>query len=252
MKVFKKIATLLLFTIVNTSFCNIVLSEEDNKKTDEYYYFDGMYFLADRSYTSSAEQFEGLTQRYPYSPYTHKSLLMELYVNFLDNELDKIPGIAEVFYRLFPMDENTDYVMYMHALSGMLYKPWFRKYKLINNEATNMNKLIESEVILTRLVREYPNSKYVEDAKKKILYIKGMRQLNDIYVGERYQKLGNFVGAMKRYTGMFEIYKNELHPQIEERTLCNLIGLTKTLKLDSESEKYKQILIEKYPENKCK
>ena len=243
---------IILSIFLNIFLCNITLAKEEIKKTDEQYNFDGMYYFADRSYTSSAEQFEALTQRYPYSSYTHNALLMEIYTNFLDNELDKIPGIAEVFYRLFPLDKNTDYVLYMHALSGLLYKPWFRKYKLLTDEARSMSKVYESEVVLTKLVNDFPESKYTEDAKQKLLYIKGLKQLNEVFVGERYQKLGNFIGAMKRYTGMFEIYKDDIHPQIEERLLCNLVGLTKTLKLDTESEKYKQLLQKKYPSNKCK
>ena len=252
-----------LFFFITTSIITLATAEETNDtneknvKTEEEYWNNAMYYYADRSFQSSAEEFEGLSRNYSYSNLTHNSLLMEIYTNYLDDELGKIQGIAEVFYRLFPMDKDTDYVLYMQAMALIMYKPFItyfngKGYKIIKDEKTMTKQIKEAKQILQMLVKDFPTSKYTEDAKQKIMYLQGLEQLNDVYVGERYQKLGQFVPAMKRYTGMFEIYKDNLHPQIEERILCHIIGLSKTLKLDSETKKYQQKLTEKYPNNKCK
>ena len=232
-------------------------TETKNIKTDIEYWNNAMYYYADRSFQSSAEEFEGLSRNHPYSNLTHNSLLMEIYTNYLDDELGKIQGIAEVFYRLFPMDKDTDYVLYMQAMALVMYKPFItyfngKGYKIIKDEKTMMKQIKEARTILQLLVKGFPQSKYLDDAKQKIIYLNGLEQLNNVYIAERYQKLGQFVPAMKRYTGMFEIYKDNLHPQIEERLLCNLIGLSKTLQMNNESEKYTKKLQEKYPNNKCK
>ena len=259
----KKLCLFTLWYFLITTFTpTISLATEEEKKnnnikTDAEYWNNAMYYYADRSFQSSAEEFEGLSRNHPYSNLTHSSLLMEIYTNYLDDELGKIQGIAEVFYRLFPMDKDTDYVLYMQALALIMYKPFLtyftgKGYKILKDEKTMTKQIKEAKHILQTLINEYPKSKYADDAKQKIMYLQGLEQLNDVYVGERYQKLGQFVPAMKRYTGMFEIYKGTLHPQIEERILCRLIGLSKTLQLDSEVQKYQQKLTEKYPNNQCK
>ena len=57
---------------------------------------------------------------------------MEIYTNFIDNEKAKIDGIAEVFYRLFPADKDTPYVMYMQAMA---------EYTLLKDEKRMLDKI---------------------------------------------------------------------------------------------------------------
>ena len=217
-------------------------AEEKDLKSDKQYWLDGMYYYADRSYTSAAEQFEALTKHYPYSKYTHNALLMELYTNFIDNEKEKISGIAEVFYHLFPLDNDTPYVMYMQAMA---------EFTALKDESRMLDKMVEGEKLFFKLKQYFTDSVYAIDAKKKLEYLNAVKQLNYIHVGDIYLYRDDYIGAMKRYTGIFNSFPDGLHPLIEEFALCRLSVLSKMLLSDEEAEKYKQMLMAKYPNNGC-
>ena len=48
-------------------------TETKNIKTDIEYWNNAMYYYADRSFQSSAEEFEGLSRNHPYSNLTHNT-----------------------------------------------------------------------------------------------------------------------------------------------------------------------------------
>ena len=236
------IVLLLFFCISFLSFNNVLFAEEQNLKSDKQYWLDGMYYYADRSYTSAAEQFEALTKHYPYSKYTHDALLMEMYTNYIDNEKEKISGIAEVFYHLFPLDNDTPYVMYMQAMA---------EFTALKDESRMLDKMVEGEKLFFKLKQYFADSVYAKDAEKKLEYLNAVKQLNYIHVGEIYLKRDDYIGAMKRYTGIFNSFPDGLHPLIEEFALCRLFSLTKMLISNTEAEKYNQMLNDNYPNSKC-
>ena len=236
------IVLLLFFCISFLSFNSVLFAEEQNLKSDKQYWLDGMYYYADRSYTSAAEQFEALTKHYPYSKYTHDALLMEMYTNYIDNEKEKISGIAEVFYHLFPLDNDTPYVMYMQAMA---------EFTALKDESRMLDKMVEGEKLFFKLKQYFADSIYAIDAKKKLEYLNAVKQLNYIHVGDIYLYRDDYIGAMKRYTGIFNSFPDGLHPLIEEFALCRLFSLTKMLISNTEAEKYSQMLNDKYPNSKC-
>ena len=236
------IVLLLFFCISFLSFNNVLFAEEQNLKSDKQYWLDGMYYYVDRSYTSAAEQFEALTKHYPYSKYTHDALLMEIYTNYIDNEREKISGIAEVFYYLFPLDKDTPYVMYMQAMA---------EFTVLKDESRMLDKMVEGEKLFFKLKQYFADSVYAGDAEKKLEYLNAVKQLNYVHVGDIYLDRDDYIGAMKRYTGIFNSFPQGLHPLIEEFALCRLSVLSKMLLFDKEAEKYKQILMTKYPNNDC-
>ena len=217
-------------------------AEELEKKTEYGYFTDGMYYYADKSYKASAEQFEALTHRYPYSEYAHDALIMEMYNYYIDGSKEKVAGVASVFHRLFPLDKETPYVLYLQAMAD---------YTSLKDETRMLDVMEESERTFQKIVDEYPDSSYASEAKKKLNYLNGIRQLNYLHSGEFYQNRGDYIGAMRRYTGIFETFGDKLLPEIEERTLCRLVYLSKAMRNKEDSEKYRGVLVAKFPKNKC-
>ena len=233
---------LILFYSIILNISKKAEAEESELKSVKQYYLDGLYYYADRSYTSSAEQFEALTKNHPFSNFSKEAVIMECYTNYINGEYSKIDGVAEVFYRLFQNDEYTPYIMYLQAMAI---------YSMAKDETKAVGFLDESEKIFNRIVNEFPNTKYSEASIIKLDYINKMKQLQDIRIGEFFQDRGEYIASIRRYTGMFETYKNKLIPEIEERLLCRIVSLTKILKIDSETTKYSELLRKKYPDSKC-
>ena len=218
-------------------------TEELDLKTEQQYFLDGMYYYTDRSYTSASEQFEALSHHYPYSRFTHDALLMEIYTNFINNEKAKIDGITEVFYRLFPADKDTPYVMYMQAMA---------EYTSLKDKTRLLDKMNRSETLFRLLIENFPETEYAKNAKERLKDLNFRKQANYLHIAEVYQSRDDFIGAMKRYTGYFEVFKNEIDKNIEEIVLCRLQDLTNMLNMREESLKYVEILKQKYPDTICK
>ena len=244
--IFNKNVGIRVILFIFISYCfNIVKSikaEELELKSVKQYYLDGLYYYADRSYTSSAEQFEALTKNHPFSNFSKEAVIMECYTNYINGEYSKIDGVAEVFYRLFQNDEYTPYIMYLQAMAI---------YSMAKDETKAVGFLDESEKIFNRIVNEFPNTKYSEASIIKLDYINKMKQLQDIRIGEFFQERGEYIASIRRYTGMFETYKNKLIPEIEERLLCRIITLSKMLEMKNNVDKYTSLLKQKYSNSKC-
>lgn len=228
--------------VFSLSICNDLLSEELEHKTAEQYYLDGIYSYVDRSYTTSAEQFEALSKNYPYSQYTRNSLVMEVFINYINREYKKIESIFTVFSKLFPNDEYMPYMLYM---LGMSY------YINVKRDDRGSGNIAESLSIFTDFLEKYPKSKYSENVKEKVYYLINMQQLNDIKIGEFYQKNNNYISAIRRYASVFNRYKNDINFEVEERVLCDITIALYALNMCENMKKYKQLLEIKFPKSKC-
>ena len=217
-------------------------TEETQIKTPNKYYLDGLYYYVDRSNTSATEQFEALSKNYPYSNYTRNSLIMEAFTNYADKEYGKISGITEVYFRLFPNDAYASYMAYINAMSY---------YATIKNAENSLDNIEKSYELFLDVKNNFSNTKYAEDAKIKLEYLSKMMQLNDIKIGDFYFSRGDYIGAMRKYTGMFKKYKEKLLPEIEERALCGCKTCSQTLNLDKLADDYLNKLKRNFPHSKC-
>lgn len=223
-------------------FLKLSNAEETQIKTPNKYYLDGLYYYADKSHTSAAEQFEALSKNYPYSNYTRNSLIMEAFTNYSDKEYDKISAITEVYFRLFPNDAYASYMAYINAMSY---------YATIKNAENSLDNMERSYKLFLDVQNNFANTKYAEDAKIKLEYLSKMMQLNDIKIGDFFFSRGDYIGAMRKYTGMFKKYKGKMLPEIQERALCGCKTCAKTLNLDKLADDYLNRLKRNFPHSKC-
>ncbi len=239
----KKYINIIFLSFFFSVFFNYLNSqaEELKYKTAEQYYLDGIYSYVDRSYATSADQFEALSKNHPYSQYTRNSLVMEAFTNYLNKEYEKIKNITSVFFKLFPNDQYEPYMLYILAMSN---------YINIRDVNKNYSNIVESRQIFTDLINKHPGSKYVKNAEEKIVYLNKMEQLGDVLIGELYQKNDIFISAIRRYANILNKYK-DIDPEIEERTLCGMISSLHSLNMTTNMKKYIEFLTKKYPKSKC-
>ena len=208
----------LLFILLFAGRQNFVISEEVQNKTAHQYYLDGLYYYADRSYNTSAE----------------KAIVLEAYTNYLDKEYAKIEGICEIYYKLYPDGKYSDYITYLH---GMSY------YALVGNELISSDNIEDSMEIFEKLLEKYPESKFVNPAKKKIEYLLKLKQLHDLTIADFFYNTEDYIAAMRRYTSMFNLYNTKLLPDIKKIALLQIKNITKILQLETEANKYEKLLI---------
>jgi len=220
----------IFFHIFNLS---LVYCENNDAKLLEQYYLDGVYYYVDKSYSSAYEQFEGLSKNYPYSNYTEKSIIMEAYTNYLDKEYVKIPGIYEVYNKLYPDGKYMAYMLYLKCMS------YYSLIKSANNGIHNIN---EGAIVFEELLQKYPESEFAKASEEKLNYVIKLQQLSDLKIADFLYKNENYIAAMRKYTSLFNTYKENLNFEIKKVALAQIINLSKMLHLEENVVKYQNLL----------
>ncbi len=198
---FKKLLTisLLLSSYYLVSCSSLGTDEALDEKTPE-----GAYKLAElysnkKRYEESLARLRTIKNKYPYSKY---AVLSELKIADIEFAREYWPE-AETAYRLFkefhPKHPRSDYVSYQMALSQYNQLP-----STIDRDLADAYQTLRyfDDVILT-----YPNSKWVQPAKKyKNKTIKMLAE-KEQYIASFYFIREHYLSALGRYEGILNRFK---------------------------------------------
>lgn len=141
------------------------------------------------------------------------------------------------YLTLNPAAEEAPYAQYIIAMS--LYNQMGR---VDRDQQATRDALREMQ----ELVRLYPDSEYVEDAKKKIAITRDQLAGKDMEVGRYYLKRDNHIAAINRFKKVVEVYQDTSH--IEE-ALYRLTESYLSLGVVSEAQTAAAVLGHNYPES---
>ncbi|SCY77805.1 outer membrane protein assembly factor BamD [Desulfoluna spongiiphila] len=103
----------------------------------------------------------------------------------------------EEFEKLHPRHESIDYIINQQALC------YFNRLDTVDRDQAQAIKAIS---IFTRLIRQYPDSAYVEKAKeKRELCLKSLAG-HEMYVGRFYLKNKKYESALHRFQTVIDAY----------------------------------------------
>ncbi len=173
-------------------------SSKDKEPTAVSAYKEAYEILQDKDYTAAAKKFEKVSDEFAFSSIASKSQMMAVYAYYKAQEYEEVQRVASDFATIFPSDENMDYVLYLKALSY---------YDVMTQVDRAQEPTREASMIFREIVARFPNSKYVDDVRKKIevvdrniagsLMSKGRYFMNN----EKYiAAINNFQQVIQRYS----------------------------------------------------
>ncbi len=187
-------------------------------KTDNEIYDEGLRQLKKENVISATEAFKQVEYNHPYSPLVAKSWIMAGYAYYTDK---KYMDAIEQFERLLNLQPNhpqADYAMYMIAMS----------YYDQVSPVTRDQKMTELALLkMEDLVKKYPDSKYSNDVKPKIIIAKNNLASKEMYIASSLMKRKNIIGALNRYQTVIKKYETTLFvPEALFRTveIYNMMG----------------------------
>ena len=223
---------LLLFTA-----CAADKNEFDNLTAEEAYNRSWDY-LQETKYVKAATGFEKVETDHPYSKWAVKSKLMGAYAYYKNEQYDEAIMALDRFIKYHPGNKDVAYAYY---LKGICY------YDQISAADRDQGDTEKAKETFEWLVTLFPDSKYAEDARKKMNLTEDYRAGQEMIIGRFYLKDKNYLAALNRFNIILENYQTTV--QIEE-ALYREVEIYAILGLNKYADGYYKILRDNYPQGK--
>lgn len=212
----------------------------------EQLYNTGKKSLDRGNYQFAIQFYRALEAAYPYGPYTEQAKLDIIYALDKSNQVDQAIQAAENFIKLYPTHKNIDYAYYMKGVASFEKKSSrLGKYVKGGARAVRDPKPVrDSQEAFEELLKRYPDSKYAEDAKQRMVYIENTLAERELAVAEFYFKNKTYVAAVNRCKNI--IYQYERSPAVEGALLLMEKSYVK-MGLDDLAVSTREVLVDNFP-----
>ena len=166
-------------------------------------------------YPSAIKSFQALQSRYPFAPETRQAQLDLIYLYYKGGQPEQAVDAAEAFERENPIHPRVDYCMYMR---GRVYfdqeANFLEKFFRVDMSKRPPKDTMKSYSTFEDLIRRFPNSEYVPDARQRMVFLRNRLARFENYVAEYYINRGAFVAAINRSKYALEHYPGA--PELEK------------------------------------
>ncbi len=216
---------LMLILIVSMSGCSSLWpfgKDEEEKDPEiaadesaEKLYKKANRLLFAKDITGAVEQYELLESRYPFGRYAQQGLLELTYAYHKQNNIEQALSTINRFIQLNPQHPSIDYAYYMKGLitfdKGKNLINFLIKRDPSNNDPTSLH---ESFDVFKLLIEKFPDSKYAEDAKLRMIYLRNELAEYELKVAKFYMQRGAYVASANRAKYIMEKYQGaEIMPE---------------------------------------
>ncbi len=168
-------------------------------------------------YQEAALMFDEVERQHPYSSWATKAQLMSAYSYYQDDSYDSAIIALDRFIQLHPSNSDVPYAYYLKALCY---------YEQISEVTRDQRMTDLAQKTLAELVKRFPTSKYAKDAKLKLDLTRDHLAGKEMEIGRYYQKQGQFLAAINRFTAVIEKFQSTTHvPEALHRMTESYIAL---------------------------
>jgi outer membrane protein assembly factor BamD len=215
---------------------------ESEKKVEErpadVLYQEGDAAVKKGDYTKAAERFEEVDRQHPYSREAKESMLMAAFAYQKAGKLPEAVAAARRYLTLHPGSKEAALAQHIIATAY---------YERINDASRDQSDTKKAVVELETLVSRYPDSRYAEEARKRIRLSRDVLAASEMNVGRWYQKKGQYLAAINRFRVVVTEYQNTAHV---EEALARLVESYYALGVVNEAQTAAAVLGHNFPDSK--
>ena len=186
---------------------------------------------------TAQDRISDLNSQHPYSDFSRRSLILNTFIHYRQGKYTEAASTGQRFISLYPSDKDAAYAQY---IIGMSY------YKQIPHITRDQAVAQKSFDAMSSLVEKYPESEYVEDAKRKIRITQDQLAGKQMLVGRYYQERREFLAAINRFRRVVELYSATRHV---EEALARLTESYYALGLTEEAQNTAAVLGHNFPDS---
>lgn len=181
----------------------------------EQLYAEGADNLRAGNYVGAIASFRNLTIRFPFSPAARQAQLDLLYAHYRSGQPEAALDVAEQFIRENPRLPEVAYCLYMIGLIRFDKEPNIieRVFRVDVTERPPRETQLAFDAF-QQLVRDYPDSEYVENARQRMIFLRNRLAIYENHVARYYMQRGAWVAAINRAKYAIEHYPGA--PELRE------------------------------------
>ena len=243
-------ALILLSASLFVSGCSSLVEKEKDETHDwsaNKLYDKARAAMAEEGYQTALEYYEKLEARYPFGQFAQQALLETAYAYYKDDEPELAVDAADRFIKLYPRHPSVDYAHYLKGLSNFNRNfGFFQRYIPTDREQRDQAAALQAFNDFSELVRTFPDSKYTEDAKLRMVYLRNSVAEYDVHVGRYYIKRGAYLAAVNRGRNVVENYSKTT--AVPNALAVMLVGYT-LLDMSELADDTRRVIELNYPEH---
>lgn len=171
-------------------------------------YQQGHEALLDHNYPKAERYYRRLTARFPFGPYTEQAKLDLAYVLYKGDKPDDAYSTISRFIRTYPAQEHIDYAFYLRGLINFnrdrsFFDDFFGSKTAQRDPSYDLKSFHDFSLLLKR----YPDSKYADDARQRMVYLRNLLAQHELNVAMYYLRRDAWVGASLRSKYIIEHYQ---------------------------------------------
>jgi outer membrane protein assembly factor BamD len=192
----------------------------------------------DKGKSSDAlKKFEEVDRLHPYSESAKKSIVMQAYTQFERGNYTDAIQAARRFLTVYPGSPDAPYAQYLIAES------YFAQIADVSRDQEMAGKAAQA---YTELIQKYPDSRFVDDSRKKLIKAQDQLAGKEMEVGRYYLARRQYIPAINRFKAVVTTYQTTRHV---EEALARLVEAYMALGVASEAQTAAAILGHNYPDS---
>jgi outer membrane protein assembly factor BamD len=200
-------------------------------------YNEGLAKLQNKDTEGAAKRFNDVDRQHPFSPWSRRAQLMEVFANYEGGRYDDAVTAAKRYLALHPSSPDAPYAQYLMAQSY---------YQGIPDVTRDQERTERALVAYQEVVQRYPKSEYVADAKFKINVVRDQIAGREMTVGRYYLGQRNYTAAVNRFRDVVAKYQNTRHV---EEALMRLTEVYMAMGVTAEAQTAAAVLGHNFPDS---
>lgn len=210
----------------------------------EVLYERGQAAMLASNFQGAADYYLTLISRYPFANESRQAHLDLIYVYWRSNQPERAIDAAEQFEREHPTHPQVAYSIYMRGLAYFDRNPNFLERLFRIDMTTRPPKdTLRSFEMFERIIREYPDSEYVADARERMVFLRNRLAAYENHVADYYLRREAYVAAANRAKYAVENYAGS--PELE-RSLEIMIEAYEQLGMNDLANESRRVMAESF------
>lgn len=159
------------------------------------------------------KDFEALDVLYPFGEYSQQGQLDIIFAYYKHGDTDEALAAADRYIRLYPRATDVDYAYYMKGLINLgPPEGWMERWLRAEKAQLDVSGLEQAFADFNVLIERFPVSKYVPDARSRMLYIRNLLAQHQLELSRYYLERKIYVAAANRASEVVDHYPSA--PQV--------------------------------------
>jgi outer membrane protein assembly factor BamD len=176
--------------------------------TAEQFYTEAKRALTEKRYEKAVRLYEKLEARYPFGKHATQAQLDIAYAYYKNDEPESAIAAADRFIKLNPTHPNVDYAYYIKGLVNYNRGISFiDRFLPTDPSQRDPGSALDAYKDFEELINRFPNSRYVDDARQRIVSLRNNLAMYEIHVADFYMRREAYLAAARRCAEVIRRYQ---------------------------------------------